>query len=303
MKGPTLVIMAAGIGSRFGGGIKQLEAMGPNGEIIMDYSIYDAKQAGFERVVFVIRKEIEDDFKEVIGNRIKKKIRVEYVFQELDEISAAYRGRFPERTKPWGTGQAILCCRDVINEPFLVINADDYYGKEAYRRAYEYLMKQRRESDRLQMAMVGFVLSNTLSDHGAVTRGICRVDDKHMLTEIRETRNIIRTEEGAAVDKGDHLEALDMDSPVSMNMWAFYPEIFPVLETEFHHFLEERVPKDASAEYLLPEIVGDLLSQGKAEVDVLQSGDRWFGVTYKEDKELVVREIQKLLDQGLYPDM
>ena len=303
MRGASLVIMADGIGSRFGSGIKQLEAMGPNGEIIMDYSIYDAKQAGFQRVVFVIRRELEEEFKAVIGNRIEKKIDVDYVFQELDAIPDPYKGRFPERTKPWGTGQAILCCRDVIDEPFLVINADDYYGKEAYIKAYEYLMQQKQKSDRLQMAMVGFVLGNTLSDHGAVTRGICRVDDKHKLTEIRETRNIIRTGKGAAVDKGDHLEDLDTDSPVSMNMWALYPEIFPVLEAEFKHFLEEKVPLDHNAEYLLPELVGDLLSQNRAEVEVLHSGDKWFGLTYKEDKGLAVREIQKLLDQGMYPDM
>ena len=172
----TLVIMAAGIGSRFGCGIKQLETMGPNGEIIMDYSIYDAKEAGFEKVVFVIRKDLEEDFREVIGKRIEEKIEVEYVFQELDKIPEAYKDAFPDRKKPWGTGQAVLCCKEVVDGPFLVINADDYYGKEAFVQAYRYLMKEEKDSERLQIAMVGFVLGNTLSDHGSVTRGVCKAD-------------------------------------------------------------------------------------------------------------------------------
>ena len=199
MNKATLVIMAAGIGSRFGGGIKQLEPVGPNGEIIMDYSIADAMDAGFDKVVFVIRKDLEKDFKEVIGNRIEEKVQVEYAFQELDDIPEQYREVFRERKKPWGTGQAILCCRDVVHEPFLVINADDYYGKEAYREAYKELTSDKEDSDVMNISMVGFILKNTLSENGGVTRGVCKVDEKRMLREIVETHNIIKTDKGAAV--------------------------------------------------------------------------------------------------------
>ena len=220
MSSATLVVMAAGIGSRFGGGIKQLEPVGPNGEIIMDYSIYDAMKAGFDKVVFVIRKDLEKDFRDVIGNRIEKKVKVEYAFQELDDIPEEYKERFKERTKPWGTGQAILCCKDLVNEPFLVINADDYYGKEAYVEAYRELTGGTDEkSGKMLISMVGFVLKNTLSENGGVTRGICKVDDNQMLTEIVETSNIVKTEDGAAVQDGDALIPVDVNSVVSMNMW------------------------------------------------------------------------------------
>ena len=189
MSKATLVIMAAGLGSRFGGGIKQLEPVGPGGEIIMDYSIYDAIEAGFDKVVFVIRKDLEDTFREVIGKRIEKQVDVAYAFQEVEDIPEKYRGKFSGRTKPWGTGQAILCCKDLVDTPFLVINADDYYGKEAYREAYSYLTS-RQNTDRIQICMVSFVLANTLSENGGVTRGICRVGEDGMLTEIIETHDI-----------------------------------------------------------------------------------------------------------------
>ena len=303
MANATLVIMAAGIGSRFGGGIKQLEAMGPNGEIIMDYSIYDAKEAGFDKVVFVIRKDLEKDFKEVIGDRIGKVIDVDYAYQELDDIPEKYRDRFQGRTKPWGTGQAILCCKDLVKEPFLVINADDYYGKEAYVEAYRYLKEERSHAEKMQIGMVGFVLGNTLSDNGSVTRGVCKVDANRMLTDIVETSNIVKTADGAAVETEGIQKPLDVNSPVSMNMWALYPEIFQVLETEFEEFLC-RVPEgNLKAEYLLPTIIGDLLAAGKVDVTVLTSNDKWFGVTYKEDKETVVAAIRELLEKGMYPNM
>ena len=199
MNKATLVVMAAGIGSRFGGGIKQLEPVGPKGEIIMDYSIYDAIQAGFDKVVFVIRKDLEEDFRRIIGDRIEKKIKVEYAFQEVDDIPAEYKEKFAGRTKPWGTGQAILCCKDVVKEPFLVINADDYYGKEAYVEAFRELTKEEEKSDKMQISMVGFVLKNTLSENGGVTRGVCKVDENQMLTKIVETSNIVKTETGAAL--------------------------------------------------------------------------------------------------------
>ncbi len=298
----TLVVMAAGIGSRFGGGIKQLEPVGPNGEIIMDYSIYDAMEAGFDKVVFVIRKDLEKDFKEVIGNRIEKIIEVKYAYQEKSDIPEPYKSTYADRVKPWGTGQAILCCKDVVNEPFLVINADDYYGKEAYVVAYNYLTKPQGKSEKMPISMVGFVLGNTLSENGGVTRGVCKVDEKHMLTDIVETKNIVKTETGAAIrtDEGDIV--IDINSPVSMNMWCLQPEFFHVLEEGFSEFLKSTVSDYMKSEYLLPTIVGELLHNQQAEVTVLKSNDKWFGVTYKEDKEAVVASVRGLVDAGVYPE-
>lgn len=302
MKKATLVIMAAGIGSRFGGGIKQLEPVGPNGEIIMDYSIYDAKEAGFDKVVFVIRKDLEQDFKEVIGNRIEKEIEVAYAYQEKEDIPERFRERYADRAKPWGTGQAILCCKDVVEEPFLVINADDYYGKEAYREAYTYLTEEHAESGKVQACMVGFVLGNTLSENGGVTRGICTVDEQGNLADIVETSNIEKTADGAAVRDGDVLKSVDINVPVSMNMWGLHPDFFSILETGFDQFLEEIVPENPKAEYLLPTIVGGLLKEEKIDLKVLQSHDKWFGVTYKEDKESVVASVRELVEKGIYPE-
>ena len=300
MNKATLVIMAAGIGSRFGGGIKQLEPVGPNGEIIMDYSIADAMDAGFDKVVFVIRKDLEKDFKEVIGNRIEEKVQVEYAFQELDDIPEQYREVFRERKKPWVTGQAILCCRDVVHEPFLVINADDYYGKEAYREAYKELTSDKEDSDVMNISMVGFILKNTLSENGGVTRGVCKVDEKRMLREIVETHNIIKTDKGAAVKLDEKEEEIDIESPVSMNMWGLQPGFFEILEKGFSEFLSQLNEEDLKSEYLLPTIIGALLKQGKVQVKVLESKDKWFGVTYKEDKEGVVAAIRDLIDKGEY---
>ncbi|OUP02324.1 nucleotidyltransferase [Drancourtella sp. An210] len=300
MSKAALVIMAAGIGSRFGGGIKQLEPVGPNGEIIMDYSIKDAMEAGFDKVVFVIRKDLEKDFKEVIGDRIEKQVHVEYAFQEIDDIPEKYREKFAGRTKPWGTGQAILSCKGKVKEPFLVINADDYYGKEAYREAYRYLNEEKKESEKEQICMVGFVLENTLSENGGVTRGVCKVNDDGMLTEIVETHNIVRKGQAAVAmsEKGE--EEISLNAKVSMNMWGLQPEFFDILEEGFSEFLEKTDKEDFKAEYLLPTIIGDLLKEEKAQVKVLHSKDKWFGVTYKEDKEGVVRAIRELIDQGVY---
>ena len=297
----TLVIMAAGIGSRFGGGIKQLEPVGPNGEIIMDYSIYDAMEAGFDKVVFVIRKDLEKDFKEVIGNRIEKVVEVKYAFQEKSDIPEPYKTQYADRVKPWGTGQAILCCKDVVNEPFLVINADDYYGKEAYVEAYKHLMQEQKQSDKVQISMVGFILGNTLSENGGVTRGICTVDENNILTDVVETSNIIETETGAAVQTEETKIPVDVNALVSMNMWGLTPEFFDVLENGFNEFLKEKADNYMKAEYLLPTIVGQLLRGGDAEVTVLQSNDKWFGVTYREDKEYVVASVRSLVEAGLYP--
>lgn len=306
MKDATLVIMAAGIGSRFGGGIKQLESVGPNGEIIMDYSIYDAMEAGFNKVVFVIRKDLEKDFKEIIGNRIEKIVNVAYAYQELDDIPEEFKTKLLNRKKPWGTGQAILACKDVVNEPFLVINADDYYGKEAYRKAYEYLTnmsnKDMVSSKSMDMCMVGFVLKNTLSKNGTVTRGICEVGENHMLKNIEETYEIEEKDGYATAVREGKKVILPLDSPVSMNMWGLPIDFFDVLEEGFVQFLEELEEEDIKKEYLLPQIIGQMLREGEANVHVLSSSDNWFGVTYKEDKDTVVEEIRSLISSGMYPE-
>jgi UTP-glucose-1-phosphate uridylyltransferase len=268
----------------------------------MDYSIYDAIEAGFDKVVFVIRKDLEEDFKEVIGNRIEKIIEVEYAYQEVSDIPEPYKTKYAERTKPWGTGQAILCCKEVVNEPFLIINADDYYGKEAYKVAYQHLTSQRKKNDKLQLSMVGFVLGNTLSENGGVTRGICQVDENNMLTEIVETKNITKTADGAVIRTETEDIPVDVNIPVSMNMWGVQPEFFEVLVNGFEQFLAGLGDEYTKGEYLLPTIVGKLLQDGKAEVTVLKSSDKWFGVTYKEDKEAVMASVRALVDNGVYPE-
>lgn len=301
MKKTTLVIMAAGIGSRFGGGIKQLEPVGPSGEIIMDYSIFDAMEAGFDKVVFIIRKDLEKDFREVIGNRIDQIIETGYAFQELDDLPAGFE-KPADRTKPWGTGQAILCCKDIVKEPFAVINADDYYGKEAFVKVHDYLVQEHPASERMEFCMAGFQLGNTLSENGGVTRGICSVNDKQHLTKVTETKNIIKTDKGAAVQGEDGtLTPVEADCPVSMNMWGFTPEIFDVLEKGFGEFLQA-LPDPTKGEYLIPTIVDGLIQSKQANVTVLESKDKWFGVTYKEDKPTVVRSFQELIAAGVYKE-
>ena len=294
MKDITLVVMAAGIGSRFGGGIKQLEPVGPSGEIIMDYSIHDAIEAGFNKVVFVIRHDLLEDFDQIIGQRMKKKVKVEYAFQEVDDIPEVYQAKFKGRTKPWGTGQAILACKGLVNEPFLVINADDYYGKEAYKVAYEYLCEEHTVEE---IMMVGFVLKNTLSDNGGVTRGVC-IESNGYLDSIEETKNIEKVNGKAMTGTKE----LDLDSVVSMNMWGLQKGfISDVLETGFTSYLSTVEDVNSKSEYLLPTIIGNLLEEKKCSVKVLKSNDEWFGVTYKEDKEAVKQSIQALVDQGVYP--
>lgn len=298
MTDTTLVIMAAGMGSRYGG-IKQLEPVGPGGEIIMDYSIYDAVQAGFNKIVFIIRRDIEEDFNNIIGKRLPGNIKVEYVFQELDKIPSFYV-KPEERTKPWGTGHAILCCRDVVREPFAVINADDYYGKEGFELIYEFLNSAALAGNRYCMA--GFILGNTLSENGGVTRGICRVGSDDLLEAIAETSGIIRSGDRAkAKGSGGEEIYVDLDSVVSMNMWGFKPGLFDELENGFTEFLKELPKNELKKEYLLPEVVGELVRKGRAQVKVLKSLDRWFGVTYKEDKASVVDSIRALVDKGVYP--
>ncbi len=293
----TLVIMAAGMGSRFGG-IKQLEPVGPSGEIIMDYSVYAAKKAGFTKVVFIIRRDIEEAFKEAIGNRMAKEIEVEYVFQDMEALPEGYE--VPTgRTKPWGTGQAILSIKGTVNEPFAVINADDYYGEEGFKKICDFLKDAKSTADKYNICMVGFELGNTLSDNGAVTRGVCEVNEENKLVDICETSGIEKVD---GVIKSDiEGQNLQDKTPVSMNMWGFTPEFLNELEGRFASFLDQIEGNELKAEYLLPTIVGDLIEEGKADVTVLSSSDKWFGVTYKEDKQVVVDSFAKLVEEGVYP--
>lgn len=301
MKNTTLVIMAAGIGSRFGGGIKQLEPVGPNGEIIMDYSIHDALEAGFNKIVFIIRQDLDKDFREIIGNRIEKIADVAYAYQELDKLPDGFKTP-AGRTKPWGTGQAILMCKDIVKEPFAVINADDYYGKEAFVKIHDYLVNLTPLEDKFNFCMAGFILGNTLSDNGSVTRGICEIDADGHLVNVNETHEIIKTSDGAGVQNADgSVTPLDPKSHVSMNMWGFTPDLFPVLENGFAEFLSSLSPEDLKKEYLIPVIADQLIKSGKAQVTLLETTDKWFGVTYKEDKASVTAAIRKLIEQGIYP--
>lgn len=298
MKKTALVILAAGIGSRFGGGIKQLEPVGPNGEIIMDYSIHDALEAGFNKVVFIIRKDIEEDFKRIIGNRIEKITEVAYAFQEITDLPDGFS--VPAgRVKPWGTGHALLACREIIKEPFVVINADDYYGKEGFQKIHAYLTCEESSKDILDMCMAGFVLGNTLSENGGVTRGICQMNQAGFLTNVCETANIIKTEQGAAVLCDKEILPVDANSLVSMNMWGLTPEFLRVLEEGFPYFLQEKAD-DLKSEYLLPMIINQLIHEKKARVRVLKTVDSWFGVTYQEDKQGVIHAIKKLITDGVY---
>ena len=304
MSKATLVIMAAGIGSRFGGGIKQLAPIGPNGEIIMDYSIYDALEAGFDKVVFVIRKDLEKDFKEIIGNRIEKEVEVAYAFQELDDIPEKFSGKFTGRTKPWGTGQAILCCKDVVDAPFLVINADDYYGSHAFKMAYDFLTENEDTADIYRYMMVGYKLENTLTENGHVARGVCVTDEEGHLLKINERTHIEKHDGGTAYteDDGKTWTMLPEGSTVSMNMWGFSASILKELKDRFPRFLDENLKVNPlKCEYFLPFVVDELLGEKKATVKVLKSMDKWYGVTYKEDKPVVVAAIQNLKDGGLYP--
>lgn len=298
MKETALVIMAAGVGSRYNGGIKQLEVVGPNGECIMDYSIHDAIEAGFDKIVFIIREEMLEFFREIIGNRIESMctlygIKVEYAFQDMNDIPEGFE--VPEgRTKPWGTGQAVLAAKKVIDCPFCVINADDYYGKDAFNSVHEFLQGN---EDPLSYCMAGFILKNTLSDHGTVTRGVCKVDERGRLTDVKETKEIRKTAEGASA--GD--DVLDPESYVSMNMWGLKEGFLDILQEHFVTFFKEDVPSDPmKAEYLLPILIGELLKKKQVTVDVLETRDEWFGVTYKEDKEKVVDAFKKLIEQGKY---
>lgn len=295
---PTLLVLAAGIGSRYGG-LKQIDPVGPSGEIIIDYSIYDAMKAGFGKVVFVIRKDIEKDFRDCIGSRFESKIRTEYVFQELAKLPQGFT--LPEgRQKPWGTGHAILMAKNAIHEPFAVINADDFYGRSGYGLLAE-AFSANANSAVPEYYMVGFSLGNTLSEFGHVARGVCKSTPDGTLMEVVERTKIEKTGPGAKfTDENGKTVALSGQEIVSMNMWGFDPSIFPHLEKQFVLFLERKI-SDPKAEFFIPTVVGDLIASGKARVKVLPSADRWFGVTYREDKPVVVENLKKLIASGVYP--
>lgn len=292
----TLVILAAGIGSRYGGGVKQLEPVGPQGEIIMDYSVHDAIAAGFNKVVFIINRKIEQDFYEVIGHRMEARFKAlgvkwAYAFQEMTDPPAG-------RTKPWGTGQAVLSCKGILQEPFAVINADDYYGREAFRKAYDFLAGYETGAKE-HYGMVGYILKNTLSDNGGVTRGICTTDEQGSLIGIDETRGIVKTPNGAAAPQGEGMRSLDLEALVSMNFWMLPASFVDRLEEGFPVF-RQNMSDPLKDEYLLPVIVDGLLQSGKARVTVIPTEDNWFGVTYKEDKQAVVEAFRELYARGVY---
>ena len=301
----SLVIMAAGIGSRFGGGIKQLEPVGMHGEIIMDYSIHDAIEAGFNKIIFIIRKDIEEAFREVIGERIEAickqlNVEIDYAFQAIDDLPKGVK--LPkDRTKPWGTGQAVLACKGLIKEPFAVINADDYYGKEAFFKLHDFLEEYTPEKP-TDFCAAGFILKNTLSENGGVTRGVCQVNENGYLTGIDETKNIIKVGNKAAVQKEDGQEPIDENSHVSMNMWGLTPEFVETLEKGFKEFFEKPDVDVLKGEYLLPIYIDELLQKGEVTVKVLETQDKWFGVTYKEDKDSVVESFKKLIEEGVYKE-
>lgn len=288
----TLVVMAAGMGSRFGG-LKQIEPIGPKGEALLDFSVYDAKKAGFTKVVFVIKHEIEKDFKEIVGKRVEKVLPTEYVFQEVNDLPEGFT--CPEgRTKPWGTGQAILCCKDAVHEPFAIINADDYYGQSAFKKIYDQL-----KADSENYCVVGYRLANTLTENGTVSRGVCVVEDGFLkgIDERTKIKDCKYTE-----DDGETWVEMPEDTVVSMNFWGLNPDIFDFLEREFKAFLNEKinVPK---SEFYIPIVIGDLVKNGEKAVKVLVAEDRWYGVTYKEDKPAVVKALGDIVSSGAYENL
>lgn len=292
MKEPILVIMAGGMGSRYGGP-KQIDPVGDNGEIIIDFSVFDAIEAGFKRIIFITKKELEADMREIIGDKVAKHAEVKFVIQDLSIIPEGYT--VPDgRTKPWGTGHAILCCIDEIDAPFAVINADDYYGKSVYTSIHDYLCQDHPDN---AFCMAGFILKNTLSENGGVTRGLCQVDDRGFLTDVVETKNIQPCQSGAQADG----RPVDPNGYVSMNMWGLSPAFLCTLEELFKTFFQTDVPQNPlKAEYLLPILIGKLLQQKAVTVQVLPTQDKWFGVTYAADKAAVTESFEKLLSDGVY---
>ncbi|MBR2067990.1 MAG: nucleotidyltransferase [Solobacterium sp.] len=297
MSNPTLVILAAGMGSRYGG-MKQIDGVGSHGEPIIEFSIYDAKEAGFEKVVLIIRREHEQAFRTALTDRISTKMKVEFAYQDLDQLPGSYT--LPEgREKPWGTTHALLACKGIVNEPFAIINADDYYGKDAFKVIYQYLKNDIQDD---AYAMVGYACKNTLTENGSVTRGVCNTKDGY-LTDIEEIQKIELREGKAVYEKdGEWLELPD-DTYVSMNFWGFTPKIFEECEPKFLAFLDREYNNNPmKCEYVIPTTIGELVQENTCSIKMLNSKDKWFGVTYKEDKPHVVEELQKMKDQGIYPD-
>ena len=300
-KEPILLIMAAGMGSRYGG-LKQMDPVGPSGEVILDYSIFDARRAGFKRVIFLIKHEIEEDFKRLVGSHIEKYMEVHYAFQQVEKIPAPYT--VPEgRVKPWGTGHAVLCCKEFIDAPFAVINADDYYGVGAFQTAYDALISL-KDDDKQRFMMVGYQLHNTLTDNGHVARGVCEVDAEGKLVSVTERTHIVKSSDGALyTEDGVNYRLLPENALVSMNMWGFTPSFLEEIESRFPNFLDTLAVKNPEkAEFFLPFAVEALLTENKATVKVLQSMDKWYGVTYAADKPQVVAALKEKTNQGLYPD-
>lgn len=295
-KKPTLVILAAGMGSRYGG-LKQMDSFTPEGDTIIDFSIYDALQAGFGKFVFIIRKSFEKDFKEIFNKKLKGRAEVAYIFQELENVPKKYIN--PERTKPWGTGHALLMGKDAVNENFAIINGDDFYGKEAFTVMAKSLLEKDKES--YDFNMMAYLMKNTISDHGYVSRGECQVNEKGYLVDVTERTHIEKTE-GNFMRKDDHgtMIPIDGNTVVSMNFWGFTPKCFEFGGKLFEEFLEAN-KENLKAEFYLPSIVNDILKSGKASVEVLKSDANWFGVTYKEDKAIVQKAIEQLKDKGVYP--
>lgn len=295
---PTLLVMAAGLGSRYGG-IKQIAPVGPGGEAILEYSVYDALRAGFGKVVFVIRKELEKDFNEVFGNKFRNRVDIEYVFQELNKIPEGFTIPL-ERVKPWGTGHAVLMAKDVIKTPFAAINADDYYGIDAFKNMAEYLKKQDFADS--NFAMVGYLLGKTMSEHGSVSRGICSVDKHRMLLNVTEFTKICYTVNGIEDVTDETTQVLlNKDDVVSMNFWGFTPVFFGQLEKLFRDFLSQNI-NNIKSEFYIPFVVDTLIKKNAANVKVLNSDDEWFGITYPEDKPLVQQKLKELTDKGIYPE-
>lgn len=295
---PTLLVMAAGLGSRYGG-IKQIAPVGPGGEAILEYSVYDALRAGFEKIVFVIRKDLEKDFNEVFGNKFRNRAEIEFVFQELGKIPEGFI--IPEgRIKPWGTGHAVLMAKDVVKTPFAAINADDYYGIDAFNNMANFLKKQ--ENFNTEFAMVGYLLGNTMSEHGSVSRGLCSVDRQKMLLNVTEYTKICYTRNGIE-DIADETKKIQLkgEDVVSMNFWGFTPAFFTSLEKLFSLFLQDNI-NNLKSEFYIPSVVDALIKSGQARVKVLNSNDAWFGITYPEDKPLVQQKLRELTDKGIYPE-
>lgn len=303
MKKPILVVMAAGMGSRYGG-LKQMDPVGNYGQVIMDYSLYDARRAGFETAVFIIKREIENDFRHLIGDRIARVMEVRYAFQELCDLPAGYT--VPEgRTKPWGTSHAVLAARNCIDAPFAVINADDYYGPEAFQQIYQYLTEHPETNEGYEYAMVGYMLRNTLTENGYVSRGVCQTDELGYLTKVTERTHIEKEGEGARFteDGGATWMSLPGDTVVSMNLWGFTPSFVEEAQRRFAAFLDRtKVENPLKGEYFLPSVVSELIEEKLGRVKVLRSQDKWYGVTYKEDKPVVVDAIRRMTRAGVYPD-